>query len=241
MELRGKVALVTGAGRRVGAAIAESLGAQGMRLAVHYRTSKLEALATATRIEDAGGEAWCVAADLEQPAGPAQLIGDVVAHFGTLDVLVNSAASMVRTPFAETTVEEWDRIIALNTRAPFFLCQAAAPHLAAGGAIVNIADLAAFETWAGYVPHGLSKAAVVYLTKALAKLLAPTIRVNAVAPGVVLMPEGWDESGSARLASTTPLRQNGTPADVVRAVLYLLASDYVTGDVLMVDGGRRIR
>jgi pteridine reductase len=241
VELLGKVALVTGAGRRIGAVIAESLGAHGMRVAVHYRTSKSEAEATVARVEAAGGEAWCVAADLGQASAPQQLIRDVVAHYGALDVLVNSAASMERTPFAETTSEEWDRILALNTRAPFFLCQAAAPHMASGGAIVNIADLAAFETWPGYVAHGVSKSAVVYLTEALARVLAPAIRVNAVAPGVVLMPDGWDDSLSARLASTTPLRHNGSPQDVVRAVLYLLESDYVTGDVLLVDGGRRIR
>ncbi|MEP7347235.1 MAG: SDR family NAD(P)-dependent oxidoreductase, partial [Gemmatimonadaceae bacterium] len=164
MELRGKVALVTGAGRRVGAAIAESLGAQGMRVAVHYRTSKTEARATMARVEAAGGEAWCVAADLGVGSAPGQLIDNVVAHFGALHVLVNSAASMERTPFAQTTVDEWDRILALNSRSLFFLCQAAAPHMAGGGAIVNLADLVAFETWPAYIPHGVSKNAVVYLT-----------------------------------------------------------------------------
>ncbi len=241
MELRGRVALVTGAGRRIGAAIAESLGAQGMRVAVHYRTSRAEADDTRVRVQAAGGEAWCVAADLAQGSAPQQLIDDVVAHFGALDVLVNSAASMERTPFGQTTVEEWDRILAVNSRAVFFLCQAAAPHMSSGGAIINLADLAAYETWPGYLPHGVSKHAVVYLTEALARVLAPAIRVNAVAPGVVLMPDGWDDSLAQRLASTTPLQHNGTPQDVVRAVRYLLASDYVTGDVLHVDGGRRIR
>ena len=106
---------------------------------------------------------------------------------------------------------------------------------------MNIADLVAFETWPNYIPHGVSKSAVVYLTKALARVMSPRIRVNAIAPGVVLLPEGWDPAREGRLAATTPLQHNGTPQDVVRAVLYLLASDYVTGDVLLVDGGRSIR
>lgn len=241
MELKGRVALVTGAGRRIGAAIAESLGAERMRVAVHYRSSKSEALETKARVERAGGEAWCVPADLAQGAEPQRLIDDVVAHFGSLDVLVNSAASMERTPFGKTTVEDWDRIHAVNCRAVYFLCQAAAPHMVSGGAIVNMADLAAFETWPGYIPHGVSKSSVVYITEALARVLAPTIRVNAIAPGVVLMPAGWDVAVADRLAATTPLKHHGSPEDVTRAVLYLLKSDYVTGEILHVDGGRRIR
>jgi pteridine reductase len=154
---------------------------------------------------------------------------------------VNSAANMRRTPVGSVTAAQFDEIFALNTRAPFLVAQAAAPHLPDGGVIVNIADLAAFETWVGYIPHAMSKAAVVQMTRALAKALAPRIRVNAIAPGVVLLPEGWDDGLGDRLAATTPLKRNGSPDDVVRALEYLLDAPFVTGEVLVVDGGRHVR
>jgi pteridine reductase len=140
------------------------------------------------------------------------------------------------------SLAEWDAMFALNVRAPFFLAQRAAPALAAArGAIVNIADLAAFESWPAYVPHGMTKAAVVQMTRALAKALAPDVRVNAVAPGVVLLPEGWSDESAERLRTTTPLARLGTPEDVAGAVAYLLEADYVTGETIRVDGGRHIR
>ena len=133
-------------------------------------------------------------------------------------------------------------MFALNLRAPFFLAQAAAPHLrAARGAIVNMADLAAFESWPAYIPHGTSKAGVVYLTRALARTLAPDVRVNGIAPGPVLLPESWTEDDAARLLKTTPLQRLGSPADVAGAMLYLLHADYVTGETVIVDGGRHVR
>jgi pteridine reductase len=158
-----------------------------------------------------------------------------------LDVLVNSAASMVRTPFGEVTAERWDEILALNLRAPFLLAQAAARVLPEGGSIINIADLAAFEAWPGYIPHGVSKSGLVYLTRALARVLAPKVRVNAVAPGTVLLPEGWEKESGERLRETTPLGRLGSPSDVTQAVLYLLEASYVTGETIIVDGGRHIR
>ena len=133
-------------------------------------------------------------------------------------------------------------MFALNVRAPYFLSQRAAPALAASrGAIVNIADLAAFESWPAYVPHGMTKAAIVQMTRAMARALAPDVRVNAVAPGVVLLPEDWSEESAEHLRETTPLRRLGDPEDVAHAVLYLLEADYVTGEVVRVDGGRHIR
>src|SRR3954468_18012595 len=206
MELRGRVALVTGAGLRVGRAIAVALGGRGMRVAVHYNATADGARETAKQIEAAGGEAKLFTADLTDASTAPRLIAEVVAAFGALDVLVNSAAVMVRTPFGEVTPKQWDSVMALNVRAPFFLAQAAAPHLRkARGAIVNIADLAAFETWPGYIPHGISKSGVVYLTRALASVLAPEVRVAASAPGTVLLPEGWTEEDTLRLRKTTPL------------------------------------
>jgi pteridine reductase len=242
MDLEGRAALVTGAGRRLGRAIALALGARGMQVGVHYGSSAVGARETATEIERAGGRAVCLHADLTDAGAPAALVDDAAAALGRLDVLVNSAAVMVRTPVGEVTSADWDAMFAVNLRAPFFAAQAAAPHLARQrGAIVNLADLAAFETWPGYVPHGISKAGIVQMTRALARVLAPDVRVNAVAPGTVLLPESWPEDTARRLAETTPLRRLGSPDDVVRAVIFLLESNYVTGETIVVDGGRRIR
>ena len=242
MELRGRTALVTGAGHRVGRAIALALGGRRMRVAIHFNRSESLALETLAQVEAQGGEGALFRADLVQPDAPAQLVREVRERMGALDVLVNSAAGMERTPLGEVSVEAWDRIVALNLRAPFFCAQAAAPMLRArGGAIVNIADLAAFETWPAYVPHGISKAGVVQMTRALARVLAPEVRVNAVAPGAVLLPEGWDASVAERLTSTTPLARLGSAQDVAQAVLYLLDADYVTGETIVVDGGRHVR
>jgi pteridine reductase len=241
MELRGRVALVTGAGRRVGRALAVALGGQGMTVAVHYHASDAGARESARAIESAGGKAWLVAADLTSPTA-ADVIDDVVGHLGGLDVLVNSSAVMERTPLGEITPAQWDAMMALNLRAQFLLAQAAAPHLArARGAIVNIADLAAFETWPAYIPHGISKAGVVYMTRALAQTLAPDVRVNGIAPGAVLLPDQWNEGDAAKLRDSTPLRRLGSPDDVVGAMLYLLHADYVTGETMIVDGGRHVR
>ncbi len=240
--LDGRVALVTGAGRRVGRAIAIALAARGMRVVVHYNGSADGARETMTLIRDAGGVATIAQADLTDVTDAARLIDRTVEAEGGLAALVNSAAIMVRTPVGETTLAQWDDMFALNVRAPYFLAQRAAHALrSARGAIVNIVDLAAFESWPAYVPHGMTKAALVQMTRALAHALAPDIRVNAVAPGVVLLPDGWSADEAERLRTTTPLQRLGTPEDVAGAVLYLLEADYVTGEVIRVDGGRHVR
>ena len=242
MELDGRIALVTGAGRRIGRAIASALGARQMRVAVHYNGSAEGARETAAEIARSGGKATLFQEDLSSTDGPARLVEAVVESMGGLDVLVNSAAIMQRTPLDSVTPSDWDATFALNARAPFFASLAARPHLAErGGAIVNIADLAALETWPAYIPHGLSKSVVVQMTRSLARALAPAIRVNAVAPGVVMLPEGWDIDAGERLRRTTPLARLGSANDVVGAVIYLLEADYVTGETLVVDGGRHVR
>lgn len=243
MELRGRVALVTGGARRVGRAIALALAGRGVRLAVHYHASRSDADIVVREARDAGAaDAFAIAADLRRVDAAERLVRDVVARFGALDVLVNSAAVMLRTPLPDVTVEQWDDIMALNLRAPFFCARAAAAAMRpGGGAIVNIADLAGLESWPAYIPHGISKAGVIQMTGALARTLAPHIRVNAVAPGAVLLPESWSADDAARIARTTPLGRIGTPADVSQAVLYLLDADYVTGETLVVDGGRHVR
>jgi NAD(P)-dependent dehydrogenase (short-subunit alcohol dehydrogenase family) len=242
IDLNGRVALVTGAGLRVGRAIAVALGAQGMRVAVHYNESVDGARDTASIIEDAGGSAALVRADLTQVTACEQLIDALVLEHGEVHTLVNSAAMMVRTPVGSVSEQQWDDMFALNVRAPFFLAQRAASALrVARGNVVNIADLAAFETWTGYVPHGMTKAAVVQMTRALAHTMAPDVRVNAVAPGVVLLPDGFDPESAEHLRRTTPLRRIGSPEDVAGAVLYLVQAEFVTGEVIRVDGGRHVR
>jgi pteridine reductase len=242
MKLSGRVALVTGAGRRVGQAIAVALGAKGMRVAVHYHGSADGAHETVRSIKEAKGDARTFQADLLETESHAPLISAVTAAFGSLDVLVNSAAVMVRTPFGEVTPEQWDSIMALNLRAPFFLTQAAASQLKkASGAVVNIADLAAFETWPAYVPHGISKSGIVHMTRSLARVLAPDVRVSGIAPGTVLLPEDWSTQADERLRQTTPLGRTGSPADVSATVIFLLESDYITGETIIVDGGRHVR
>jgi len=242
VEIGGRVVLVTGAGRRVGRAIATAISRRGARVAVHYHSSAAGAEALVSEIRSAGGEAWSVQADLRDPAAAERLPHDVRDHFGVLDVLVNSAAVMVRTPLDDVTAASWDDTFALNLRAPFFCARGAAAAMgAAGGVIINIADLAGMEIWPAYIPHGISKAGVLQLTRALARVLAPAIRVAAVVPGAVLLPESWGPDDADRLERTTPLRRLGSPEDVAQAVLYLISADYVTGDALVVDGGRSIR
>ena len=243
MELSRRVALVTGAGRRLGRAIAAGLASRGMTLALHHHVSGEGAQALRDEIRAAGGRADCFAADLTDADAARALAGRVVETFGGLDVLVNSAAVMQRLTFEETTPERWEEILGLNLRGVFFCTQGAAPPLRrARGKVVNLADLAGLEPWAAYAAHSVSKAGVVMLTKVLALSLAPDVTVNAVAPGAVLVPDAYDESARSWLARSTPLGRLGTPADAVSAVLYLLESgDYVTGTTLVVDGGRHIR
>ncbi|HJP58763.1 MAG TPA: SDR family oxidoreductase [Gemmatimonadaceae bacterium] len=242
MDLDGKVALVTGAGTRVGRAIAVALGKAGMRVGVHYYGSEKGARQTADEIIAAGSEARTLPGDLTDPATGPRVVEHMSKVFGSLDVLVNSAAVMLRTPVGEVLVEDWDAMFALNLRAPFFLSQSAARAMKdRGGVIINIADLAAFEAWRNYVPHSITKAGVVQMTRALAHALAPKIRVNAIAPGAVLLPEGVTPEFRDKLISTTPLGRIGSPEDVAQAVIYLITADYVTGETLIVDGGRHVR
>jgi pteridine reductase len=242
VNLAGRVALVTGAGQRIGQALAVALGKERMHVAVHYNKSADGAGLTLEMIEHAGGKATLFQSDLGSSSAPADLVEKVASELGSLAVVVNSAAVMERTPMGTVTPQVWDAIFAVNLRAPYLISQAAAPIMKSeGGAIVNIADLAAFETWPGYIPHSISKAGVVKMTSALARVLAPEIRVNAIAPGAVLLPADLSPEAGNRLASTTPLGRLGHPDDVVHAMLYLLGADYVTGETLIVDGGRHIR
>lgn len=243
MDLPGRVALVTGAGRRLGRAMAGALADRGMIVAIHHHLSAQGASELRDQIIDAGGRAACFAADLADPAAARGLAARVVSELGALDVLVNSAAVMHRLSFEETTPEQWDSILNLNLRSVFFCTQGAAPALRVRhGKVVNMADLSGLEPWPGFVAHSISKAGVVMLTKVLARSLGPEVTVNAIAPGAVLVPDEYDAEERDRLARSTPLRRLGSPSDAVAALLYLLeGGDFVTGEVLVVDGGRHLK
>ena len=243
MRLEGAAALVTGAGRRIGQAIAIGLAESGCDVAVHYHGSSQGADETAKAVRKAGRRAELVQADLSDAAAARGLADQAVRALKRLDVLVNSAAIMVRQAVDTVTPESWDATLDLNLRAGFFVSQGAIPHLRrTKGKIVNIADLAGLEPWPNYIPHSISKAGVVMLTKALARALAPDIAVNAIAPGAVLLPDDWDQQSREHIRATTPLERIGSPDDVVAAVRFLLAgTDYVTGTILVVDGGRLLR
>ncbi|MFN8647289.1 MAG: SDR family oxidoreductase [Gemmatimonadales bacterium] len=243
MELAGRVALVTGAGHRLGRAIALALAGRGMDVAVHYHRSRREADVTLHAIRELGSRAELFQADLSDAAAARALPVAVAEAFGRLDVLVNSAGIMVRATVEETTPELWDQVLDTNLRSMFFTTQGALPALrAAAGRVINLADVGGLEPWPRYAAHCVSKAGVVMLTRTLARALAPDVTVNAVAPGAVLPPDDWDAAAREHLARTTPLGRLGGPQDVTAAVLYLLeGGDYVTGETIVVDGGRLIR
>lgn len=243
MELGGRVALVTGAGRRLGRALAAALAGRGLAVALHHHASADGAESLRDQIRAAGGRADCFPADLTDAAAARELPQRVERAFGRLDVLVNSAAVMHRLSLEDTTIEQWDQILDLNLRSVFFCTQGAAPALRRSrGKVVNLADLAGLEPWPAFAAHSVSKAGVVMLTKVLALGLAPEVTVNAVAPGAVLVPEHYDEAARSFLERTTPLKRLGSPADVISAVLYLVeAGNFVTGTTLVVDGGRLVR
>lgn len=241
MTAPGRVALVTGAGQRVGRVIALLLAERGFRVGIHYNASRAGAESTVEEIRAAGGEATPFHADLRRPEAGDTLAAAVRSHFGALDVLVNSAAGMERTSIGSISPAQFDAIIALNLRAPFLLSQAASREMPEGGVIVNIADHMAAEPWPDYSVHGISKAGVIAMTRHLAAALAPRVRVNAVAPGFVLAPEGYGAVAQKKFASETPLERLGTPADVAQAVHYLIEATFVTGETIFVDGGRRVR
>jgi pteridine reductase len=236
------VALVTGAARRIGAVIARTLHAAGYDLALHYRHSGDAMQALCAELEAArAGSTLALAADLADVAQLPGLVGAVVARYGRLDALVNNASTYYATPLQTTTPQQWDELFATNARAPFFLAQAAAPHLrAAHGAIVNMADIYAERPLPGHAVYGMSKAALVMATRALAGELGPEVRVNAVAPGNVLWSTNPDKAETrAMVEQRTTLGRQGTPQDVADAVLYLLRdAHYCSGAILPVDGGR---
>lgn len=237
MELRGKTALVTGGAKRIGRCIALALGAEGMRVAVHHRSSPEEAAATAREI----GDALPFQADLTDAADIERLVGEVTSSLGDLRVLINSASVFEPSPWPLTD-EAWERNVAIHMTAPMRLVRAATPGLQRErGVVVNIIDAVwSRPSWPRHTAYCVSKAGLAALTQSLARALAPEIRVVGVAPGAVLPPD--DYSGSQRDAAVrrVPLVRWGTPDDVAQAVVALARSDYITGQILAVDGGQSI-
>jgi pteridine reductase len=241
MNLANRVALVTGGAQRLGRAISLALASQGAHIMIHYHSSADPAEATMAEVWQKGVEAATIQADLTQVSEAERIIDATVGSWGRLDILVCNAGIWGKTPLGSVTQEQWDKLYALNTRAPFFLAQRAASYLrAVGGCVVAIADVGIGWSWKGYTPYLSSKAALAMVVQNLACDMAPEVRVNGVAPGPVLLPEDWSEEQQARTAASTLLRRGGTPADIAGAVVYLAMADYVTGVVLPVDGGRRL-
>ena len=243
--MQGKVVLITGGGKRVGAAICRRLHAGGASLMLHYRKSAGEARLLSAELNHVrAGSVALIQADLLETAKLPSLIEQTVQTFGRLDGLVNNASSFFATPLGEITIADFDDLVGTNLKAPLFLAQAAAPALRrAQGAIVNIADIHAERPLKNFVVYSVAKTALVGLTRSLAREMAPEVRVNAVAPGPVLWPddESFDELSRQRIISHTPLRREGTPDDIAGAVHFLLAdARYVTGETISVDGGRHV-
>ena len=238
------VALVTGAAKRVGAVIAAVLHAAGYDLVLHHRASAEAMAATVAPLEAARpGSVLVLQGDLGDDAVPPRLVAETLSRFGRLDALVNNASAFHPTPLGRATPAMWDELFAANARAPFFLCQAAAPALrAAGGAIVNLGDIYGERPLKDHAIYCMAKAALLMLTQSLAKDLGPEVRVNAVAPGAVMWPEqGKPEAEKAAMLARTALQRAGDPADVAEAVRWLLMdARYTTGQVIRVDGGRSL-
>jgi pteridine reductase len=235
------VALVTGAARRLGAAIARRLHAAGHDLALHYRDSVDDMAALVAALErDRPGSTLALRADLAQYDRLPELVAQAVGRFGRLDALVNNASAFSPTPLGTITPADWDAQFLVNARAPVILAQAAAPHLrAARGAIVNLVDIYAERPLRDHIVYGMSKAALVAATHALALELAPQVRVNAVAPGAILWPEGKPEAAKETILAKTPLARTGTEDEIAEAVRWLLQdATYTTGQTIRVDGGR---
>jgi pteridine reductase len=243
--VQGKVVLITGGAKRVGASVCRRLHSAGAKIMLHYRSSAGEArLLQAELNHQRKDSVALIQADLLDLGKLPSLIEQTLQSFGRLDALVNNASSFHPTPVGEINAEDWEDLIGTNLRAPLFISQAAAPALKkTQGAIVNITDIHAERPLKNYVVYSVAKAGLVGLTRSLARELAPEVRVNAVAPGPILWPDEqeFDELSRQRIISHTPLRREGTPEDIAKAVYFLLAeATYVTGETINVDGGRHV-
>jgi len=240
VELRGTVAVVTGGGRRLGKAITLALAGSGCDVAISYRSSKDDAQRTADAARAAGVRALTVQADVSQAAAVAHLLHTTVDAFGRVDILIANAGAFRRTPIDALSEADFDNMIDNNLRATFLCAHRFGLHMREGdgGVIVALADVAGLRPWADYLPYSIAKAGIIALTYGLAKALAPSVRVNAIAPGPVLFPDDYDAVAQQQEIARTLLQRPGTPQHIADAVLALVTNDYITGVVLPVDGGR---
>ncbi len=244
--MQGKVILVTGGAKRVGAAICRRLHAAGANIALHYRSSEDEAQDLRTELQAMRPDSvHCIQADLLDPQALLRMVNDTTSHFGRLDALVNNASSFYATPLEDVNEQNWDDLIGTNLKAPLLLAQAAAAELRRNhGAIVNIVDIHAERPMHGHLLYSIAKGGLAALTRALAQELAPNVRVNAVSPGVIVWPESaeWaDEERRRKVVAHTLLKRQGEPDDIARTVEFLLNdAPYITGQIISVDGGRSI-
>jgi pteridine reductase len=242
MELTGRAALVTGAAHRVGRALALALAREGADIALHYHRSAEAADRTAREVEALGRRAVTLQADLGDVTEAEGLADRAVRELGRLDVLVNSASLFESSPLLDVDAEAWDRVMAVNLRAPFLITRTAAPYLMESeGVVINIADLSGIRVWRAFPHHGVAKAGLIHLTRVAARSLAPRIRVNCVVPGTVLPPDDYTDEQVAASVERTVLKRVGSPRDVEEAMLFLIRSDFATGSVVVVDGGRMLR
>lgn len=242
MEIEGKVALVTGGAKRLGRSIALALAERGAELVIHYRDSEREAQEILALLKRAGGKPVAVRGDVSTTADVDRIVETAMRAFGRIEVLVNNAAVFYRTPFDTLTEEDWDRFLDVNLKGPFLLCRKIGGIMLrqGQGKIINLADIAGFKVWAEYIPYSVSKAGLIALTQGLAKALAPAVQVNAIAPGAMLLPEGTTPEERERAIRRIPLDRLGSPEDIARAVVYLIQNDFITGEVLRVDGGQHL-
>ncbi len=243
MELKDKIVLVTGGAIDVGRQISLEMSEAGAILACHYYHSEQAAQTLKKMLTERGKKVYLFRADLRNTAQATTLIENVIKQLGTIDVLVNNAAVFFRTPFGEVEEKEWEQLLALNLKAPFFLSQAVSREMLRkqSGKIINIGDSGALQPFPSYLPYSISKAGIMALTRGLAKALAPNIQVNCVNPGPVLFPENFPPNEKKFAIDQTLLKRAGTPQDVANAVRFLIENDYITGECLAVDGGRHIR
>jgi len=242
MDLENKVALVTGAGVRIGQAVAVKLGQLGMRVIIHYHHSEKGAKQTIQKLPGKKSKHLTLQADLKDVTAIKELVSKAENQVGPVSVLVNNAAEFFPTPLFSTTEEEWDNLLALNLKAPFFLSQALGENMKSSGEgkIINIVDVSAERPWKSFLPYCASKAALISMTKGLARALSPEVQVNGIAPGTVLTPPEHIEMDLTASVENSLLKRIGKAEDVVQALEYLLQSDFVTGSILPVDGGRAI-
>lgn len=243
MQAAGKIALVTGAARRVGKAIALALAARGAHVIITYHRSASEAQQTQQEIEAHGVHGLALQGDITRSHDVSALVHQVIERFGRVDILVNNASNYYKTPFDSLTEAQWDDLIDTNLKGTFLMAKCVGDEMlkAGSGKIINLADWAGFRPYQDYLPYCVAKAGVIALTKALAKTLAPTIQVNAIAPGPVMLPEDFDDSLREAVIRATPLKRLGSPQDIAQTVVFLVeGSDFITGATIMVDGGRLI-